>query len=262
MSTRSPRLYRGLLWLLPAAVRRERGDDMVEAFLACRDRERRRLGIAGLGHAWIRSTVDVIIAAIIIRLDTRRARRITAFTRTSPSGDHVMNQIWIDLRYAARRMRQAPLFSTAIVLTLALAIGATTAIFSVVDAVLLRGLPYPQADRLVMVYLGWKAAPRPMGFSPPDYLAFEERATAFAEMAAFRNREYELSGVRQPERIVAARVSASLFETLGVPPLHGRAFTREEDQGQQPVAVLSDKLWRRVFGGDTAAIGRAVILDR
>jgi putative ABC transport system permease protein len=173
-----------------------------------------------------------------------------------------MNQIWTDLWYAARRMRQAPLFSTAIVLTLALAIGATTAIFSVVDTVLLRGLPYPQADRLVMVYLGWKAAPRPMGFSPPDYLAFEERATAFAEMAAFRNREYELSGVRQPERIVAARVSASLFETLGVPPLHGRAFTREEDQGQQPVAVLSDKLWRRVFGGDTAAIGRAVILDR
>ena len=116
-----------------------------------------------------------------------------------------------DVRYATRRMRQAPFFSAAIIVTLALATGATTAIFSVVDTVLLRALPYAKADRLVMLYQGIpKAIARPIGFSAPDYHAFAGRATSFESLAAFRNREYELSGVNEPERIIAARASAAL----------------------------------------------------
>ena len=103
---------------------------------------------------------------------------------------------------------------------------------------------------------------------PPDrvfgarLLAFEERATSFVAMAAFRNRDYELSGVASPERITAARVSAVLFDTLRVAPALGRSFTREEDQGTRPVAILTDALWRRHFGADPSIVGRAVLLDR
>ena len=94
------------------------------------------------------------------------------------------------------------------------------------------------------------------------YLAFEPRAAFFESIAVFRNREYELSGVEPPERVTVTRASASLFATLGVQPALGRAFTREEDEGAQPVAVLSDALWARKFGRDPAAIGRAILLDR
>ncbi len=175
----------------------------------------------------------------------------------------MMSRIWQDVRYASRRMRATPIVTATVVLTLALATGATTAIFSVLDAVILRALPYPEAERLVMIYLGIpKAIATPIGFSAPDYGAFEQRATSFESVAAFRNREYELSGVDQPERIFAARVSASLFTTLRVTPALGRGFTRDEDEGRQPVAVLSDLLWRRKFGADPGIVGRPLVLDR
>ena len=174
-----------------------------------------------------------------------------------------MKRLWQDLKYAGRGMRRSPAFSTTIVLTLALVIGATTAVFSVVNAVLLQSLPYHEPQRLVMAYESIPgASATPWGFSPPDYLAFAERASFFESVAAFRNREYELSGVEPPERIVAARVSASLFQTLGVAPAIGTAFTREDDEGARPVAVISDALWVRKFGRDPAAIGRAISLDR
>lgn len=81
-------------------------------------------------------------------------------------------------------------------------------------------------------------------------------------MAAFRSVEYELSGVDMPERIQAARVSATLFDVLGTAPALGRAFTREDDEGRRPVAIISDGLWRRKFGGDPAIVGRSILLDR
>ena len=123
-------------------------------------------------------------------------------------------------------------------------------------------MPYPEPDALVMLYQGIPKAPRPFGFSAPDFVAFEERATSFVAMAAFRNRDYELSGVPNPERITGARVSAVLFDTLGVAPALGRPFTREEDQGIRPVAILTDALWRRHFGADASIVGRAILLDR
>jgi putative ABC transport system permease protein len=160
-------------------------------------------------------------------------------------------------------MRQAPIFSAAVIGTLALAMGATTAIFSVVDTVLLRPLAYRDADRLVMLYQAIpKAIPTPIGFSAPDYHAFLERATAFESIAAFKNRELELSGLTEPGRIKAAAVGWSLFTTLGVDPALGRPFSREEDEGSQAVAILSDGLWRRKFGSDRSVVGRAIVLDR
>src|SRR5262245_32085735 len=126
-----------------------------------------------------------------------------------------MSRLSQDIRYAARCMRRAPLFSTVVVLTLGLAIGATTAVFTIVNAVLLRSLPYREPERLVALYqrIG-KDAVTPAGFSAPDYIAFRDRATSLESIAVYRNREYELSGVEAPERITALRASASLINLL------------------------------------------------
>jgi putative ABC transport system permease protein len=171
-----------------------------------------------------------------------------------------MIRIWQDVRYAARRLQRGPMFSLIVIATLALTIGATTAVFTVVNAVLLRALPYRDPTRLVL--LQQSIGTMPAGFSAPDYAAFEARAGFFESIAAFRNREYELSGGDQSERVTVTRASATLFETLGVQPALGRSFTREDDEARRPVAVLSDTLWARRFGRDPAAIGRAILLDR
>ena len=260
----SPLVYRLLLRLYPRASRARLADGFEAVVAACVARERARFGIAGPAYAWMRIVFDSIANGTAMRLDDRRARRCAiTHDRHEFSRETTMNRLLQDLTYAGRAMRYAPAFSATVTLTLALAIGATTAVFSVVNAVLLRSLPYQEPDRLVMAYQGIPAAiPTPIGFSPPDYVAFTERAAFFESVAAFRNREYELSGVEPPERIVAARVSASLFQTLGVAPAIGSAFTREDDEAARPVAVISDGLWRRKFARDPGAIGRAVMLDR
>jgi putative ABC transport system permease protein len=250
--------------MLPADFRRRHASDLEAAFLDCLRRERARVGLAGVAYAWVRVVLDTVATAVAVRLDERRTRRIAALrTRGMPQGDTMMTSLWQDVRYAWRGMRRAPVFSMVVIVTLGLAIGANAAIFGVVNAVLLRSLPYPEQERLVAIYQAIpKAIAQPIGFSAPDYVAFEQRATSFESMGTFRNREYELSGIEQPERISVARVSASLFDTLGVGPALGRPFTRQEDEGRQSVAVLSDGLWRRKFGADRALIGRSIVLDR
>ena len=174
-----------------------------------------------------------------------------------------MMNLWQDLRYSIRVLARAPLFSAAVIVTLGLAIGASTAVFSVVNTVLLRSLPLADPERLVLLYEAIpKAISGPIGFSAPDFKAFEQRTRSFTGIAAFGNRDFELSGVQQPERVTAARVSAGLFDVLGVAPAIGQAFTREDDEGRRPVAILSDGLWRRAFGADPGVLGRTVILDR
>jgi putative ABC transport system permease protein len=174
-----------------------------------------------------------------------------------------MSTLLQDLRYAVRIVRQSPVFAVTVVLTLALTSGATTGLFTIVNSLLLRSLPYPEPDRLVMLYQAiGKPSAMTAGFSAPDFVAFQERATSYVSLAAFRNRDYELSGVASPERITAARVSAALFDTLRVAPALGRTFTRDEDEGAMPVAILNDALWRRHFNADPSIVGRAVMLDR
>jgi putative ABC transport system permease protein len=231
------------------------------ACIECLARERRRLGRLGAPYAWGRLIADTLIAAILLRLDERRRRRV-AWLHVPPvvPKEILMTRLWQDVRYAARRLQRAPVFSLAVVATLALTIGATTAVFTVVNAVLLRALSYRDPSRLVLVQ---ETLPKvAFGFSPPDYLAFEARATVFESIAAYRNREYELSGVEPPQRVTVTRASATLFDTLGVRPAIGRPFTREDDEAGGLVAVLSDALWERAFARDPAAIGRPILLDR
>lgn len=255
-------LSRVLLRLYPPDVRRRSGKELEAAFEYCVARERARHGLPGIAYAWTHLVVDAIAASAQMRRDARRDRRIArqhSFITTRKEG--IMRHLSQDIRYAARSMKRAPMFSTVVVLTLGLAIGATTAVFTIVNAVLLRSLPYRDPGHLILFHerIGTML---PAGFSAPDYIAFRDRVTSLESIGVYRNREYELSGVEAPERIMSLRASASLFNVLGVNPLIGRTFTKEEDEAAARVALLSSHLWTRAFGRDPNIVGRAVMLDR
>jgi putative ABC transport system permease protein len=171
-----------------------------------------------------------------------------------------VDTLWQDARYGLRMLRRNPGFTTVAVLTLALGIGANTAIFSVVNAVLLRSLPYRDSDRLVMVrHYGTHGVSDYV--SGRNFLAWRDQAKTFEQVAAYRTDTVDLTGRGEPERLSAGLVSANLFRMLGTAPAHGRAFTLEEDTaGGAPVVILSDGLWRRRFGGDPQVIGQTLIL--
>ncbi|HEY7500371.1 MAG TPA: ABC transporter permease [Vicinamibacterales bacterium] len=257
------RVYRLLLLALPSADRHRAALDLEAGFTECMTRERARLGRIGVVYAAVRIFSDTAAAAVALRMDARARRRVQALAVQPSSGDSAMSTLWQDVRYSVRVLVRAPGFSLSVVAILALAIGASTTVFTVVNTVLLRSLPFPQPDRLAMVYEAIPGAlSGPIGFSAPDFKGLEQRARSFESVAAFGNRSFELSGIDQPERVTALRTSAALFSVLGVPPAIGQVYTREDDEGRRPVAVLSDGLWRRKFGADPAIIGRAVILDR
>jgi predicted permease len=165
-----------------------------------------------------------------------------------------------DARHALRGLLRRPGFAGVTILTLGLGIGANTAIFSVVNGVLLRPLPYADPDRLVMVNSAFPT----LGFdefwvSPPEYMELQERARSFEVLGAYRQGQLSIGGGDRPERVNAAVASATLFEALGVPPLLGRTYTREEDlPGAEPVIVLSHELWQRSFAADPGLVGRSI----
>jgi putative ABC transport system permease protein len=174
-----------------------------------------------------------------------------------------MQTFWQDLRYGARMLLKKPGFTAIAVITLALGIGANTAIFSVVNAVLLRPLPYTDPDRLAQV---WQTFPQlglnQVTVSAPEFLDYRDQSHVFERMAAFRAQGFTLTNGSEPERIFGVRVSADLFPLLGVAPAIGRAFIPEEDQPGSPRAVvLSHGAWQRRFGSDAAVIGKLLTLD-
>ncbi|MGB7622485.1 MAG: ABC transporter permease [Terriglobia bacterium] len=167
-----------------------------------------------------------------------------------------------DLRYGFRTLLKNPGLTMLGVLTLALGIGANTAIFSVIDATLLSPLPYKSADRLVMVF---ETEPEltTAPIAPPDYLDWKEQNDVFESMAAGTGNSANLTGSGEPERLEQASVSANFFEMLGTRPTLARLFRAEEDQPcKNLVVILSHPLWSRKFGADPAVIGRKVTLDR
>jgi putative ABC transport system permease protein len=168
-----------------------------------------------------------------------------------------------DLRYGARILWKNPGFTLIAVITLALGVGANTAIFSVANTALLRPLPYQNPDELVMV---WETAPK-LGFphndvAPANFIDWRDQNRVFTQIAAFGGASLSLTGLGEPERIEGERVSASLFPLLGVAPALGRVFTEQEDRSEaQGVIVLSHSLWQRRFGGDTGIIGQSLTLN-
>jgi len=168
-----------------------------------------------------------------------------------------------DVRYALRNVRRNPGFTTIAVLALAVGIGANTAVFTIVNGVLLRALPYRNPGELVAMFEKVPGAPvAKFGFSPPDFEIVRDASRSFTGMFAYRNETVELSGVGEPQRVVATRVSPEMFGVLGVAPIVGRALTADDDRSDANVAVIGYGLWTRAFGRDPSAIGRTLALDR
>jgi len=169
-----------------------------------------------------------------------------------------MGDLIQDLRLALRQLFKNPAFTTVAVLTLALGIGANTAIFSAVDAVLLRPLPYPQSDRLVDLS-ATNTEPVRFAISYPDLLDFRALTHDFTGVAAYSSQLYNLTGAGDPREVQAAFVTANLFDVLGVHPTIGHSFTPQQEN--DPVALVSYALWAQSFGRDPAILGKAIALD-
>ncbi len=175
-----------------------------------------------------------------------------------------MHELTQNLRFAVRTLAKSPGFTAVALTTLALGIGANTAIFSVVDAVLLRPLSYADPSRLVAVFqtLPRQNVPR-TGVSYLNYSDFAARARSFRQLGAIRMHDYTLTGQGEPELVVGGTVTSNVFALFQVQPLLGRVLTPDDDPpGAPPVAVLGERLWRDRFASDPRIVGKTVALDK
>jgi predicted permease len=182
--------------------------------------------------------------------------------RLSPSEmGCAMGNLWQDLTYAARMLRKNAGFSAVAVLTLALGIGANTTLFSVVSGVLLNPLPFPNPGELMAVYQKSDTFER-SSIPYLNFLDWKKDNRSFAELAAFRSDNYNLTGMGEPQRVHIHMVSAEFFSVLGIPPIAGRSFRPEEDlPGAPPIAILGDGLWKSKFGGSREVVGQSITLS-
>jgi putative ABC transport system permease protein len=171
--------------------------------------------------------------------------------------------VWTDLRYVARSLRRAPAFTSAAILTLALGIGANTAIFSVVNTIMLRPLPFGSPDRLMQVgEKNDKLRLPSFAVSNLNYLSFQERSRSFERMGAYGFGNFTLTGAGEPEQFPGAPITPSLLDVLGIKPVRGRAFADEEGRpGGARVAMIGESLWQRRFAADPSIIGLSVRLN-
>jgi predicted permease len=199
--------------------------------------------------AWARA------AEACLEIDQRRVRR--AAWRTT------MSALVNDVRYTLRSMRKNPTFTAAICLTLALGIGATTAMFAVVDGVLLRRLPYPSPDRIAMLFKTGDHSEVELPLSYPDYLDVKARTGAiFSDVAAWAGASFQIVANGQAELLTGSRVSANMAEFLGVKPILGRSFRPEEEDVSAPrVAMIGERWWRDRFGASPNVIGRTITMS-
>lgn len=218
----------------------------------------------------VEQEIEANLAAGIAPIEARRAalRRLGGVAQIKEEcrdmrRTEYLENLWQDLRYGARTLRKSPGFTAVVILTLALGIGANTAIFSMVDALLLRPLPYPHAARLANV---WLHSPGIGIFrdwpSPGEFVDLKNENHSFDEMAIAQLRPMTLTGRDQPERITVVRTSSSLLHMLGAKPLLGRLLLPAEDQpGKPPVALLTYPFWRDRFDSNPRIVGQAITLN-
>ncbi len=239
-----------LVWLYPPAFRRDVGLGLADA-LDDRMRARRAAGASSLG---------VRLPAIADTIRNAPVEWTATFRRTT--GERTVSDKLIqDVRYALRLWRRRPTFAAVAILTLALGVGANTAMFSIVNTVLLRPLPYPHAERLVNVWGQTSAFPRGL----ISYLEYDEirRSGVVDAMGLFFPQSVNLTGVNEPQRLVGTFASGSFFDVLGLKPERGRFFTDEESAPGtvKPFVVITHQTWQRRFNGDPAAIGATMTLN-
>lgn len=214
--------------------------------------------------------VDELMAGGLSETDARSlaARQFGNATLYNERTRHLdvpqaLEDLFEDATYAVRSLARTPAFTAAAVLTLALGIGATTAIYSVVRTVWLRPLPYTAPDRVVRI---WEKNSRleigKFSASVPNFLSWRERSRSFESLVALMGRNVSLAGQGDPERVLSLAVTARFFDTLGISPVRGRSFAANEDAPGHPrVAMVSERLWRRRYAGDPDLIGRTIPLD-
>ena len=264
------RIYQLLLRCYPRDFREEVGDAMIEFFRDRRRQGRARHGRLGALALTVRAYADVMRNAIPARADSmmrrlRHARLGRDAARRSPTIQHARRKDWMlssiaqDLRYALRAMVAARGFTAVVLLTLMLGIGANAAIFSVVNGVLLRPLPYADPDRLLRL----EHADEYLSVSEPEFADYTRDSKTIERFAAISSGNASLTGGGQePEIAGVAGVSDGFFTLLGVAPRLGRAFLPEEDKrGAPAVVILSHGLWQRRYGADPAIIGRDIVIN-
>jgi putative ABC transport system permease protein len=250
--------YRLLLFAFPAEMRREFGDDMAAMFAEQVDEARRQ--DRSVARLWVLALLDAL------RHGRLRANERTRFGGVKPPGHRwrsVMGAFRQDCRYALRVLARQPGVTAVAVLTLALGIGANSAIFSAVNAILLRPLPYDDPDRLVTI---WESRPAEGVIdnvaSPADVLDWARMNSTFEAMAAMTATAVDLTGSGEPEKYFAGAVSPPFFDILRVRPILGRTFRAEEGIiGKPRVVMLGHRLWSTRFGSDRAIVGRTLTLN-
>ncbi len=252
------RLYRSLLLAYPAEFRRTVGCEAAHAFGRLHRDEWRAAGLKGLMVLWRRSVLHVIGYGLKERWERRRPslgrHQDPHHNRQRPPQ---MLGLVPNFRYVVRSLARTPAFSLMAILIVALGVGATTTIYSVVDNVLLRPLPYPDPQELVMFTKGEGGS-----LSIPDFRDIYDQTDAFASLAAWTDADLDLTNEGIPERLTVGRVTAEFFSVLGASPAVGRLFTAGDfAPGANKVVVVDHGLWQRRWGGDPALVGSAVILD-
>jgi len=217
---------------------------------------------------YVERSTDAHVARGMSRSAARRLAQLevgnstVARERVRNSGwEHGVETLIADVRYGLRRLRSNPGFTIVAAVTLALGIGATTVIFSAINPILFKALPYPHADRVLVISdVANNGTPLPITFG--TYREILQRSHSFEALAPFKPWQPTLEGAAEPERLRGQAVGAEYFRALGLAPVRGRDFTADEDRdGATKVAILSDALWRRRFGADPAIVGRTVTLD-
>jgi len=256
---------RALLHLFPQDFRQEFGDALLAAYLDLRKDIRRT-------HSRLTTPFVLSAATLVTSWQISRAgiaerwshgRRIRQ-ADTRQRKESMLATFWLDLKFALRSHRKHPSVAILAVLTLAMGVGASTAIFSVVNGVLLRSIPYPNAQELVSVQVnsGMGSYQGFYGLSEPEFLDFGAQISSFSGIAGYAGAEVTLGDSLSTRRIRILRTTASLFPLLGIDPLLGRTFSAAEDSpGSPSVAVLSYGMWQTEFGGDPGIVGRSITLD-
>jgi putative ABC transport system permease protein len=246
------RLYRFLLRLYPAEFRVRYGESMVEFY---RDRWRAEATPNTAASIWREIAADLVRTAL--------PERVVSLVVSTPRGparpkEKIMSILAQDVRYALRGLAHRPAFTLTVVATIALGIGANVAIFSVVNGVLLRPLPFPNAERVVE----FNHLEPYQSVAEMEFVDYRREMRSLQRIAAWSGAQGNLTGDGEAERLQAVRVSDGFFGTLGVPPFLGRTFTADEDQrGGPPVLVMSYGLWQRRFAGDQGIVGKRVMLN-
>jgi putative ABC transport system permease protein len=259
------RAFRALLRLYPRSFRDRFEDEMVEFFRARRTEQRHRHGSLGAMRLWAHLLADVALSAPRERARAAAtepsARSLPFAFPDYPPETYPMGTLRQDIRYALRTLARHPAFAAVAALTLALGIGANTAIFSVVDAVLLQPLPWPDGDRLLFVYA--VRGENDGNIPYLDYKDMRRQSTSFAELAVARGQSVNLTGGDLPDRVNGEFVTASMFRALGASASQGRLLTDAETEvaTKEPSVVVSEAMWRTRFGSRPDMVGRTLVLN-